>query len=315
MDKSYLRIEKSQSGLHAKLQSLRDTELAWYTAEALDHFSLKRLPIKKEDQLIQQTLGKSPSDEEKKRTEKTYYVANTVAYLKVVKGLLTDEFIQRFDASKPLDDLVIYNYHRVFQNLLFDSLVLLNEYSAIKKQPPRYACGKNPWQHSLTLYQSLRQAIFGQVSFHSFIEVEPDLSISLIRQIVELRVRRAFGILGWYDPAKDRFEPFPMGRFFDAIAKYRSDIDFSVPLDCLVRIYGWSNIFLHTGIKDCSWKHILVKDYLKEFSIGKYDGHDVNDGISMPKQVLDSVIAELEAAHPNNARLVRHQPEANVSGA
>ena len=161
MDAStYLRIEKSRSGLHAKFQALRDTELAWYTEEALNHLGLKKLPSKKEDQLIQQILGKSPNDNEKKRSEKIYYVANVSAYLKVVKGLLTDEFVRRFDGSQALDDLVIYNYHRVFRNLLYDSLVLLNEYSTIiKKQPGRYGCGKNPWQHSLTLYQSLRQSI------------------------------------------------------------------------------------------------------------------------------------------------------------
>ena len=296
-------------------RTLREEELAWYTAEALNHFGSKRLPTRKDDQLIQQMLGKSPNDQESKRTDKTYYIANVIAYLRVVNELLSGDFIDSFNGSTNVDDLVIYNYHRVFRDLLFDSLILLKYSTNIEKTPARYQCGKNSWQHSLTLYQSLRQAIFGQASFHSFVEIEPDLSISLIRQLVELRVRRAFGILGWYDSTTDSFEPLPISRLFETIARYRKNIDFSVPIDCLIRIYGWSNVFLHTGIKDYSWKHILVKDYLKTFSIGKEGGFNVNDGISMPKGVLTAIVSELEATHPKNARLITFQSEARLSGA
>ena|SRR5207249_8639007 len=84
MDQStYLHIEKSRTGLLNKFRTLREEELAWYTAEALNHFGSKRLPTRKDDQLIQQMLGKSPNDQESKRTDKTYYIANVIAYLRV----------------------------------------------------------------------------------------------------------------------------------------------------------------------------------------------------------------------------------------
>lgn len=308
-----LKIEKSQSGLFSKFESLLNHELGWFENEALRQFGIKRFPNKNGDQLIQQILGKSPNDENKKKSGKEYYIANAMTYLKVVKEILTDDFIKKFGPKESVDELTIYNYHQVFQNLIFDSLVLLNEYCVnVKKVEPEYGCGKGYSQHTLTLYQSLRQSIFGQSSFHSFIEVEPDLSISIIRQLVELRVRRAFGVLGWYLPNTQSMEPLALTVLFDVIKPYAEEIDFSIPFDCLVRIYGWSNIFLHLGIKDCSWKHIFVKDYLIEFALGKRSSMNSNSGIALSQTTLDNIVNELESDHPKNAQVIRCKPEAEI---
>ena len=186
------------------------------TVESLSNFSNRN-----EDQLIQQILGKSSNDEKNKKSKIDYYIANVITYLRVIKKLLTDDFISNFGPERSVDDLKIYNYHRVFQNLLFDSLILLNEYCVnVKETDPEYRCGKGYSQHTLTLYQSLRQSIFGQSSYHSFTKIEPDLSISIIRQLVELRVRRAFGVLGWYHPGNQSMEPLPLTFLFDVLKKY-----------------------------------------------------------------------------------------------
>jgi hypothetical protein len=314
----YLDIEKTQKGLHEKFLRLVSVELGWYEQEALALLGKRHLPSIKDDQIIQQMLAKSPTDEKKKAVDPAYYTANVVAYLKVCKELLHPDFIKRFEAvpDADMDELVVYNYHRLFQGLLFDSLALLNEYAVrVKGIQEPYGCGKNLWQHHMTMYQSLRQSIFGQASFHSFIEVEPDLAISIIRQIVELRVRRAFGILGWFQPTTQSFEPLAMSKLFEEIGKHKSDIDLSVPLECLIRIYGWSNIFLHTGIKDYSWKPMVVKEYLKEFCLGKQNQYNVNGGVVVTESVLAAIIASLEQAHPSGAQVTQINPEAVVKDA
>lgn len=180
-----------------------------------------------------------------------------------------------------------------------------------------YSCGKSPYQHTLTLYQSLRQSIYGQSSYHSFIEVEADLSISIIRQLLEIRVRRAFGVLGFYDPLKNSVDPLSMSKIFDVLKKYESKIDFSMPFDCLVRIYGWSNIFLHTGLKEYSWKHIFVTNYLKEFALGKppsKKGGSVDSGITIDSEsILTEIHKELEQGHPQDVQVITCKPEAKIS--
>jgi len=315
---TYLDIEKTQKGLHEKFKRLVSVELDWYEKEAIALLGKKRLPSLKDDQLIQQMLAKSPNDEKKKLADPAYYTANVVAYLKVCRELLHPDFIKHFEVvpGSEIDELVVYNYHRLFQGLLFDSLVLLNEFAVrVKGVPEPYGCGKNLWQHHMTMYQSLRQSIFGQASFHSFIEVESDLAISIIRQIVELRVRRAFGVLGWFQPTTQSLEPLAMSKLFEEINKHKSDVDLSIPLECLIRIYGWSNIFLHTGIKEYAWKSMVVKEYLKEFCLGKRNQYNLNGGVVVTKSVLAAIVASLEQAHPSGAQVIQIEPEAVVKDA
>lgn len=61
----YLHIDKSQSGLHSKFRALKDIQINWYKSEVLKHFKLKRLPSICDDEIIQQTLSKSPNDNKK----------------------------------------------------------------------------------------------------------------------------------------------------------------------------------------------------------------------------------------------------------
>ncbi|MFH0957360.1 MAG: hypothetical protein V1897_01520, partial [Pseudomonadota bacterium] len=138
------------------------------------------------------------------------------------------------------------------------------------------------------------------------------LSISIIRQLVELKVRRAFGILASYKPDTGSIEPLPMSAIFEVLKKHAHQIDFSIPLACLERIYGWSNIFLHSGFKEYSWNHILVKDYLKEFALGKPSRHDVNSGICVSQKALTEIVAEIESKLPVGATIYRCPPEANL---
>ncbi|MDQ6990103.1 MAG: hypothetical protein Q9M11_00005, partial [Mariprofundaceae bacterium] len=315
----YLKIDNSQEGLFEKFNTLKEVGLAWFEKEALNTFTLKKCPSKSKDEMIQQVLGKSPNDVSRKLEGKEYYIANAMVYLSIFRELLTDDFIQRFSPSNQLDKLTIYNYHRLFQSALLDSLVLLNKFCIhIQKIEAPYGCGKNPNQHTLTLYQSLRQSIYGQSSYHSFIEVEPDLSISIIRQLLEIRVRRAFGVLAVYSSDKNSFEPLSMSKIFDVLKPFESNIDVSMPLSCLVRVYGWSNIFLHSGQKEYSWNHIFVTNYLKEFSLGKPSnekGWSVHSGISMDKSTFEQIHVNLEKIIPENSQIVTCKPEAYISNA
>ena len=98
----YLKIEETQSGLFSKFGSLRDNQLSWYESQALDHFGLKRLPSPGFNELIQQVLAKSPNDLEKKKKDKTYYVANVVAYLTIIRDLLSNSFVDKFSNADSL---------------------------------------------------------------------------------------------------------------------------------------------------------------------------------------------------------------------
>jgi len=195
-------------------------------------------------------------------------------------------------------------------------VLLVQDYNVVIKKikPLKFSIGKNLFQGDFTLYQLLPQIIFGQVSYHAFIEREPFVSIALIRQIIELRIRRAFGIMGVYDKAKDSFEPMPLGQIFDEIKKHQSEIDFAIPLSNVIRLNGWSNIYMHSGMKDYTWTIIFVYRYLHEFIKGRTNGNSwsANSGIRLKQETLDNIAKGLESTIKNyniNLELFKSMPD------
>lgn len=284
-----------------KLKYLKDGGLDDYLSYAISQMGLKKLPKKSNDQIIQQIISKSPNDLNKKVESAEYYKAHICCIKRVLEDMfLHDTFIddiEKYQVEKD-KDMVVYNYYNLLWELLFDMALLIQDYNQVIKKitPTKFSVGKNLYQRDFTLYQLLPQIIFGQVSFHSFIEREPFVSIALFRQVIELRIRRAFGILGTYDKSKDSFEPLSLGQIFDEIKKHQNEIDFAIPFDNIIRINGWSNIFMHSGMKDYTWTLIFVYRYLHEFIKGRKEGKSwsAKSGIKLTQETLDKVINGLE---------------------
>jgi hypothetical protein len=217
-------------------------------------------------------------------------------------------------------DVLIYNYYYLVGDLLFYSVEILRLYEKkILNKGSKYTLFRNPYQHELLIYYFLCQTIFGQVSFHINIGREPNMAISIIRQMIELRIRRAIGVLGAYNKSEDIFEPIPMKYIFKVLKNYENDIDFSVPLSNLMRIYSWANIYLHLGRKDYLWKSIKVMDYLHTFMTGKMISKKVKGellqygsfsfGVSLKKKTLNKIRNDLEKPY----NLVTQSPEALIT--
>lgn len=203
-----------------------------------------------------------------------------------------EKYKARTDGQK---DMVVYNYHHLLHELLFDMVLLLRAYddkfdiNAIEQK----TFMKNPYQHNLTLYKSIPQMIFGQESFHSFIETSPQASITLIRQVLELRIRDAFGVMGIYDQKRNAYEPFPMNQIFEVLNKFKNEIEFAIPLEHIKRINGWANIYVHSGLQEYSWLLIFIYRYISPLIHG-VGGQEMNiaSGIKLSTQTLQKVQKE-----------------------
>jgi len=315
----FIEIKETKESIIEKLKSLKNGGLDEYLDYAISQMGLKKLPKKNVDQIIQQIIAKSPNDLNKKVESAEHYKAHICCVKEVFEEMFLHnafiENLEKYQVEKD-KDMVVYNYYNLLRELLFDMALLIQDYNqVIKKIPPsKFSVGKNLYQKDFTLYQLLPQIIFGQVSFHSFIEREPNLSIALIRQVIELRIRKAFGVLGSYDKAKDSFEPFPLGQIFDELKLHQKNIDFAIPLENIVRINGWANIFMHTGMKDYTWTLIFVYRYLHELIKGRKDGKNwsANSGIKITQKTLDDVINGLESklkAKNGDLELYKSKPD------
>lgn len=77
--------------------------------------------------------------------------------------------------------------------------------------------------------------------------MEISASIAIIRQLVELRIRRAFGVLSYVDESNGNLRPLDLSIVFECIKKYEKNIEFPLKLENIERIYKWANMYVHSG--------------------------------------------------------------------
>ena len=316
----FIELEETKDSILQKLKYLRNGGLNEYIDYVLSEMGLKKLPQKNDDQIIQQILSKTPNDLNKKVASKEHYKAHLCALKNVFEEmLLNDGFIENIEKYNIEEgkDMVVYNYYNLLREMLFDLALFIQDYKQVikKENPEKFSVGKNLYQRDFSLYQLVPQIIFGQVSFHSFIEREPNLSIAVIRQLLELKIRRGFGIIGTYDKSKDSFEPLPLSQIFDELKLFKNDIDFAIPLENIIRINGWANIFMHSGMKDYTWTLIFVFRYMHEFIKGRtINGKwNSNSGIRIKQTTLDTIIDGLELKLiEKNENLILHKSKPDI---
>ncbi|WP_125226343.1 hypothetical protein [Leptospira neocaledonica] len=300
----FIQIEDGHQGLIDKFDWLKASGIEDYKRKALDIFNLKKFPKKNDSQLIQQIIPRTPKDFEKKELTKSYYISNSICFIDTINWILSAEFVEQFRVYVPEEnkDTIVFNYADLFQHILFEGLYNLARYEAIiLKRKPEFTGYKNPIHHSIEMHLFAKQIVFGQSSFHAFRDREPDLAVSIIRQMVEIRLRNAFGIYGLYNRKQDIFEPLPMSLIFDILKKYKDKIDLSIPLEDIIRIYGWANIYLHSGLRNEIWKIILSLRYLDTFMTGKKTqaGSSVDWGIETDQSTIKNIHNDLHKLFNN----------------
>lgn len=92
----------------------------------------------------------------------------------------------------------------------------------------------------MEIHNVLRQGLYGTFSFHTFSDMEIDASIAVIRQLIELRMRRAFGTISYIDQ-NDNIKPLDMSKLFEVLKEYEKEIEWPIILSNFERIYKWGN--------------------------------------------------------------------------
>lgn len=190
---------------------------------------------------------------------------------------------------------------------------LINEYENNINHNYKYYANTHRPIHTMSLHNVLRQSAYGRASFHSFADVEIDASTAIIRQMIELRIRRAFGTLAFVDD-KENTLPLDMSSIFDILKKY-DDIKFPGKLSSLVRIYKWSNLYIHSGRGDYSWITYFLERYLRMLIFGerKPDGSwCYNNGISLSKETFDCIIHDIESLN-DKFKILSCKPECEIT--
>ena len=264
--------------------------------------------------LIATAVPKTVGDEEKKLSQRGYYDANSLILEYVLREVFT---LKLFKELGKLDDrdkrAVQMRYRDILQTLMLDRQNLINAHGKV------FGDGKYaPTSHhisSVGMHNALRQSIYGNLSFNSFADYEPGAGMAVVRQLVELRVRRAFGILG-YITNQGGVQPIAMSSIFEVLKRHQ--ITSSPNIHSIERIYSFPNIYMHSGEVPYSWYPIFFEYVLRPISFD-YDEQngigyswDVNNAITVTRSELEAIQAEVLALKADAKELISCKPECKV---
>lgn len=280
----------------------------------IEEHLLKSLQLKKwcnysDDEIIDSILAKTNMERIKKKKQKNYYNANGKCAIDILKFIFTQDL---YENLKLTPTAIKKNYYHILKYIMLDIDQLINEYENNIKNSNKYCSNPHRPIHTMALHNVLRQSAYGSFSFHSFADIEINASIAVVRQIIELRVRRAFAALALID-TNGNISPLNLSRIFNVLKKY-NNIDYSVKLTSIERIYKWSNLYIHLGVGDYAWITYFLERYLRPFSFGerKSDGSwSYDNGISLSKETFKQIEQDIAALN-SSSKVYKCKPECKI---
>jgi hypothetical protein len=156
----------------------------------------------------------------------------------------------------------------------------------------------------MAFYQGAKQIVYGPGSWKlSYSDNHSDLAIATIRQVVELRLRRGFGITGKMRTVDDTIHPIPLSEILDAVDLQKDNISLPVKFENIARINGWCNMYMHTGIKPYAWCPPRILKFLEGFLLsGSAPGWHSTDkaGIVIARPAFDAIRDIIRQKHEGN---------------
>jgi hypothetical protein len=283
----------------------------WYRARGRDLFktafkketgiALLRKPTA--DDLVAAALPKTYGDLNAKAKDDAFYRAHAYWFLGEMDGILRS--VPRKDdavgAARAFADVLRFADH-----VLLDSLVLFDDWGTFRARVPGvYGIGKNISEHLMAFYQGARQTIYGHGAWGlSFADNHSDLATATIRQAVEIRLRRAFGVTARISRLDGSIHPIPLNDLLEAIDLQKAHVKFPIRFENIKRVNAWANIYLHSALKLYAWCPPRVLAFLRVFLLGgKAPGwhHSSKAGVVIDRSAFDAVREFLIVKHQSSA--------------
>ena len=188
----------------------------------------------------------------------------------------------------------LWHLHRFVKNVLLDSKALFEHWGARRAAVPgAFGVFINEYTHPVEFYHGAQQTIYGHGSFGlSYVDNHVELAIASIRQALEIRLRRAFGLIGKEAICDGAFHPVPISELLDVMRLHRAAVRMPVPLHNVKRIYHWASMCLHTGFRSYAWTSPRVLDYLRPLLVGGETApcrYSVDSGIGVTNSSFDAI--------------------------
>lgn len=251
---------------------------------------IKKLPTIDLENIIQGTIYNSLKDQEKKYSDRNYYIQNSNAF-----NLVADRIIEVINLKKRPSKLALYNFEEIINKLSFDCLLLIQRTAEFKKIQFEKSVWKVEVHRDYNMLRVLKILLYGQDSLQFMLPNVPEVSLGIIRIAIENRIRSATGCYGIVN--KDNsIGPLNLSIVFDKLTKYKKHIKFIIKLENIVRIYKWTNMYVHAGNISYFWCPYIIHDYLAPLFVGEKTDkkYSIYAGIQIPEDIVHKMWSEIE---------------------
>ena len=243
------------------------------------------------DQRIGAALPKSLRDYERKLRDRAYYRALAEMFIEEM-----DRMVIRVprESEDPATTFLYGNLVRFIKHLFLDSRYLFQEWGMYISEPPvSFGIEKNFLTHPVGFFHGAFQIIYGHGTFGlSFADNHSELATATIRQAVEIRLRRAFGVVGRERANDGTIQPVALSTVIDVMKEHSDKLDLAVPIEHVRRVNHWASLHMHSGMRHYSWVPPRVLSYLRPLLVGRDEsngGWSVNSGIRLSREALEAI--------------------------
>ncbi len=218
------------------------------------------------DSRIAAALPKSIGDFERKVKSKAYYKAMADLFI-----LEMDHIVSIGNMNSTVDESFYYSQtQRFVKTLLLDSLCLFSDWGRnVPEFVVEFGVGRSGAIHMPAFYHGATQIIYGHgTPGLSLADSHAELTGAIIRQGLENRLRRAFGIYTKKCKSDNSPHPIMFSSFLKTLKDHCADVHMSVPIENIARIYHWANLIVHHGFRDYGWTQPRVLSYLQPILVG-----------------------------------------------
>src|SRR5690606_19063193 len=148
-----------------------------------------------------------------------------------------------------------FTLHQALHEMMRMALPLLEDAARdVTGVPGYFSAWRSKSDDPFEVFKGAEQIIYGTFSGLTHVDRAPYTPVAVLRTAIELRLRRAFGVSSFLDPNKpEELIPIDLSKLFDVIQIHQKEIQFSVDMHDVWKIYRWSNFYLHGGNRDFPW--------------------------------------------------------------
>lgn len=293
----------SEQNMNDLAQWAEHQALPWLWNELAGILAKKKLSPLQPHDTIRQGLQTTFGDREKMPSEPNFYLAQMTmldAEVKRYCGAITRfaAASQRFAANA-----TIYTLHDALKDCLDDGIVLLEQAGHFLLELPfAYGAWSRRVEHPFEIFKGAEQLVYGRFSGLTHDTRAPFTPVAILRTAIEIRIRSAFGIQGYRDPVNNNLVPIDLSELFEEIRKHLADVEFAVDFHDILKIYRWSNFYLHGGWRDFVWVPGYALQFLRPLFADDRatptGGCSIDGGIRMPRKTWRAIRNSFNPAQP-----------------